>query len=505
MASYLGMTPEISVDPRRVVALRAGLPRRTGRYVLYFCQVQKRAEWSPALDYAIERANYLNLPVVVYEGLRPDYPYASARHHRFILDGVRELALRLAARGIGHFFYLPKLGERFPMVARLAADAALVVTDDHPTFVVPRHNASLQRSLDCPLFAVDGCDVVPLRTFDRAFPSAAVLRPRLHRLLPDLLALPDPLPQPRIDSLGLTFPSLPGLCRGIDVPDQPDDLDRLVKTTGVDLSVGAVRGVRGGRQAGLARLSQFLRDGLPRYAEGRNLADLDVTSNLSPYLHYGMLSAGEIARAAIAARPGGLGDVSVAAFVEELLVRRHLAHNFCIFTQNYQRISALPAWAQTSLAEHAADRRKVLYDRETLLSSRTADPLWNAIQTELRELGEPHGYLRMLWGKRIIEWSATYEEALATMIYLNDRFAYDGRDPNGYTNMLWCLGLHDRPFPRRPLFGLIRPMSSDGAGRRAQGPLYIDRVRRMLAESGGTLAGHSAKGRSEQLTFDGGR
>lgn len=479
-----------------MVTLRAGAPRAAARYVLYFCQVQRRAEWNPALDYAVEWANHLGLPVVCYEGVRPDYPHASARHHRFLVDGVQELATRLLKRGIAHWFYLPKLGERFPMVEALAQDAALVVTDDYPSFVVPRHNATLTARLDCPLFAVDGCDVVPLRAFDHAFPSAASLRPHLHRLLPDLLQRTDPCPRPRIDSLQLSLPALPGLQRGVEISGEEEDLDRLVKLTGVELSVAAVRRVRGGRAAGRTRLLRFLQDGLARYADGRNLADEDVTSGLSPYLHYGMLSSQEVAQSVMAARPGGLADPSVAAFLEELLVRRHLAYNFCLFTPEHSSLRALPAWAQSSLREHASDRRRVVYDRATLLGSRTADPLWNAIQTELRELGEPHGYLRMLWGKRVLEWSASYEDALAQLIYLNDRFAYDGRDPNGYTGILWCLGLHDRPFPRRPLFGLLRPMSSDGAGRRAKGPLYIERVRR-------TLAGQSAKGRSTQLTFDG--
>lgn len=486
------------IDPQRIVCLREGAPRPSGRYVLYFCQIQRRAEHNPALDYAIAWANHLGLPVVVYEGLRPDYPYASARHHRFILDGVRELALRLLDRGIAHVFCLPKRGERSAMVAALAEQAALVVTDDHPTFVVPRHNAKLARTLDGPLYAVDGCDVVPLRTFGRAFPTAAALRPHLHRLWPTLLGTPAPEPRPLHDSLSLRLPSLPGLVRGVDVSDEPADLERLIAETGIDLSVAAVRGVRGGRAAGLVRLRHFLAHGLAHYADGRNLAGQDVTSGMSPYLHYGMISADEIARTVIAARPQGLADPSVAAYIEELLVRRHLSHNFCLHSADPTQLAALPVWAQTSLREHGGDVRKVRYDRETLLRAKTADPLWNAIQTELRELGEPHGYLRMLWGKRVIEWAPTYQEALAFLIECNDRFAYDGRDPNGYTSILWCFGLHDRPFARRPVFGLLRPMSSDGAGKRAQGPVYIERVRR-------TLSGQSASGLSTQLGLGLGR
>ncbi|HMY59140.1 MAG TPA: deoxyribodipyrimidine photo-lyase [Pseudomonadota bacterium] len=481
-----------AIDPNRIVCLRQGSPRTSGRYVLYFCQIARRAEQNPALDYAIAWANHLRLPVVVYEGLRPDYPHASARHHRFILDGVRDFALRLATRGIAHVFYLPKRGERFAMLAALADQAALVVTDDHPTFVVPRHNRKLAQTLDCPLYAIDGCDVVPLRTFSRAFPTAAALRPHLHRLWPKLLAETLDEPQPIHDSLSLFLPALPGLVRGVDVSDVPADLDRQIVETGVDSSVAAVAFVRGGRTAGLLRLQRFLQHGLPHYAEGRNLAGQDVTSGMSPYLHYGMLSAGEVARAVIAAHPQGLAHPPVAAYIEELLVRRHLAHNFCLHAADPTQLAALPVWAQTSLREHGDDVRKVRYDRETLLRARTHDPLWNAIQTELRELGEPHGYLRMLWGKRVIEWAPSYKEALSFLIECNDRFAYDGRDPNGYTGILWCFGLHDRPFARRPVFGLLRPMSSDGAGKRAQGPVYIERVRR-------TLAGQSASGLSTQL------
>ncbi len=492
------MQPSFSVDPRRVVCLRDGHPRSGGRYVLYFCQIQRRAEWNPALEYAIEWANHLRLPVVVYEGLRPDYPYASARHHRFILDGVRDLGLRLAARGIAHWFYLPRLGERFAMVEALSSQAALVVTDDHPVFVVPVHNAALRKKLDCPLYAVDGCDVVPLRSFDRTFPSAAGLRPHLHRLWPDLLETPESRLRPIHDANSLPLPTLPGLMRGTEISDEPADLDRLVAEVGVDRSVSPVRGVRGGRRGGLLRLQRFVEHGLLHYADGRNLAGQDVTSGLSPYLHYGMLSADEIARTVIAANPRGQADPSIAAFLEELLVRRHLAHHFCLHSPDPTQLSSLPVWAQTSLREHAGDTRKVCYDRETLLRGRTSDPLWNAIQTELRELGEPHGYLRMLWGKRVIEWAPSYQEALSFLIECNDRFAYDGRDPNGYTNILWCFGLHDRPFARRPVFGLLRPMSSDGAGKRAQGSVYIERVKR-------TLQGQSAAGLSAQLGLELGR
>ena len=470
--------PEYDIDPRRLVVLRDGPPRPRGRYVLYFCQVVKRAEWHPGLDYAIARAEELGLPVVVYEGLRNDYPHACWRHHRFILDGVAELAGRLEARGIAHHFYLQqKDADRVPALLVLAGEAALVVTDDYPVFVVPEHNARAAARLDCPLYAVDSAGLAPMRAFPQRATAAFSLRPRVARLLPALLALRDPHRTPTRDSLSLRLPAVPGLVRGTELPSDPDALDGLCAQCGVDLRVAPAPGTIGGRRAGLARLRSFVTRHLPRYAGGRNRADEDVTSNLSPYLHYGMLAVREIVDAATSARPAGLSDPDVAAFVEELVVRRELAHNFCLHTPNPQTLAALPEWAQDNLRRHAGDRRPVVYDLKTLDAAATYDPLWNAIHTELRETGEPHGYLRMLWGKKIIEWAPTYEDALRFMIHLNDKYAYDGRDANSYTNFLWCFGLHDRPFPRRPIFGVMRPMSSASTGRKAGAQGYQDRVR----------------------------
>lgn len=488
------------VDPRRVVVLRGGAPRRRGQYVLYWCQVQKRAEWHPGLDYAAAQADALGVPLVVYEGLRPDYPHASWRHHRFILDGTRELAGRLAERGIAHWFYLSPAArsERIKMVQRLGAQAKLVVTDDYPAFIVPAQNAAAAQQLDCPLHAVDASGVAPLRAFTRQT-AAFTLRPRLRRLLPELLARPDPYLVPRRGSLELDLAAPPELVRGETLPDDAEELDRLIRTTGVDASVRPVAGVRGGRAAGLSRLRRFLARNLGAYAAGRNRADVDVTSNLSPYLHYGMLSPLELARSVLESNPRHQGALphppdepdGPAAFIEELLVRRELALNFCLHTPEHRSLAALPAWARENLERHAADPRRPGYDLATLERAATHDPLWNAIQTELVELGEPHGYLRMLWGKKIIEWAPTYTDALAWMIRLNDRYAYDGRDAVSYANILWCFGLHDRPFPRRPIFGVMRPMSSASTGKKAGAAAYIERVRaEVLARGSRPLGAH---------------
>lgn len=480
----LSTTPE-RVDPRRVHTLRSGPPRRgpDARYVLYFCQLGKRAEWHPGLDYAIARADELGLPVLVYEGLRHDYPHASWRHHRFILDGVSERAQRLAERGIAHYFHLGRAdAPRLPVVRELARAAALVVTDDYPAFIVPAHNQALQTRLDCPLYAVDSAGVAPMSAFSSALFAAFSLRSRIMPMLPALLRDAQPGRPPQRDSLDLTLPAeqLRGLrlVRGTELPPADDSaaLDELVRTSGVSLAVRPAPGTRGGRAAGRLRLERFFSQHLSEYAEGRNRADRDVTSNLSPYFHYGMLSPVEVVRAAIAARPAGLADPNVAAFVEELVVRRELALNFCHHTPEHQTLAALPAWARTNLRHHAADPRTPVYDLSAFESARTHDRLWNAVQRELVETGEPHGYLRMLWGKKIIEWAPSFEAALEYMITLNDRYAYDGRDAVSYASFLWCFGLHDRPFPRRKIFGVMRPMSSESTGRKAGAAGYLQRV-----------------------------
>ncbi len=479
------------VDPARIVEHRGGPPRKGGRYVLYFCQMQRRAEWNPALTFAAARADELGVPLLVYEGLRNDYPHASWRHHRFILDGVAEMGERLAQRGVAHVFHLQRAGEaRRPLVRMLGEAAALVVTDDYPAFIAPRQTARLLAQLSCPFYGVDGAGVAPMRAFPARETAAYTLRPKMTRLLPDLLLPADAPVAPRRESLSLlTEGQLPvALPSSTELPRDPEDLDRLVRGCGVDLSVRPAKGVRGGRTAGLVRLRRFLRDGLHHYTEGRNRADKDVTSNLSPYLHHGMLSPVEIAQAAIAASPAGRQDDNVAGFLEELIVRRELALNFCLYTTEHETLAGLPGWARENLQRHAADPRPTSYDGTTLEAGRTGDRLWNAVQDELRETGEPHGYLRMLWGKKLIEWAPTYEQALSGMIHLNDKYAYDGRDANSYTNFLWCFGLHDRPFPRRPIFGVMRPMTSDSMGRKAGATGYLGRLRETGVLPGGQAA-----------------
>ncbi len=249
------------------------------------------------------------------------------------------------------------------------------------------------------------------------------------------------------------------------------DIAALVASCEIDHSVAPSPSYRGGSAEAAKRLRRFLDDGLRRYAKEKNEPSAHATSGLSPYLHFGHISALEVALAVeeYAREHKLIAD----EFLEELIVRRELAFNFTRFTDDYESLDALPSWARETLAKHDGDPRPWLYTSAQLERAETHDELWNATQKELLRRGTIHGYYRMYWGKKIMEWSASHAEALGAMIGLHDKYALDGRDPNTYTNILWCFGLHDRPWFERPVFGQVRYMSYDGMKRKTDVAAYV--------------------------------
>ena len=446
---------EIGVHPARVRVIRdARLPPR-GEYVLYWCMVNQRAASNHALDAAIALGNRLRLPVVCYHALRPDYPHASDRLHAFVLQGLEELGAAMRARGVPYWLELPRnVRQHVPRLGRIGKRAAAVVSDWFPAFIIPGHLRGAARALDVPLVAVDASCVVPMQRIAERQVGAYTLRPKLRKLWPEYLGKRERAGEPRhaaaaerID-LGFSPERRPGR-----LVDRLDDFD-------IDHSVPPVADRPGGRRAALGALRTFVRKHVTEFHEARNSPDRHGQSGLSAALHWGLLFAGDVARACIDAH--GADQPGVAAFLEELLVRRELAFNYCLHTPVPAQLSfgSLPRWAQQTLSDHARDRREHLYTLEQLDRGATSDPLWNAAQRQLREEGRIHGYLRMLWGKKILEWSPTPHEALARLAHLNDRYALDGRDPASVANFMWILGLHDRPFQERPVLGKVRPMSS---------------------------------------------
>ena len=440
--------------------------RRDGKYVLYWAQMNRRVDSNHALVVAAQRANSLKLPILYYEGLTCTYPQANDRLHTFVLEGVPETQRRLAKLGIGYCFYL-RHRRRDPndVLYRLAEHAALVVTDDYPSFIAARHNASIPPKLRVPYLAVDSSCIVPMNLFPKREYAAYTIRPKLHRLLPQYLA-----PCPKLEvkhRWRLPAPewNTPVVCESIP---------QLVADCEIDHGVRPSLSFTGGRVAAERALDHFVENNLRRYARDKNQPAAHATSNLSPYLHFGMISSLEVALAVRA--QAGEHHIIADEFLEELIVRRELAFNHARHAQPPDALSHLPNWARQTLLDHARDPRDPVYDRSAFEKARTHDSLWNACQKEMLMRGKIHGYYRMYWGKKIIEWSPTCQDALETMVHIHDRYALDGRDPNTYAGILWCFGLHDRPWQKRPVFGMVRYMSLEGMKRKTGVDAYMREI-----------------------------
>jgi deoxyribodipyrimidine photo-lyase len=423
--------------------------------------MNRRAESNHGLKFAADLANELALPLLFYEGLTCTYPHASDRFHTFLLDGVAETSRRLAKLGIGYVFHLHKRrSDPNRALYHLAADAAALVTDDYPTFIAARHNATVPERVAIPYYVVDSSCIVPMAHFDKQEYAAYTIRPKIHKVLSKYL---QPVPPLRLKKKW-DLPVSPLHC-------EVENVTKLVSECEIDHSVAPSSEFRGGRKEAERRLAEFLEFNLRRYAKTSNQPSEKSTSGMSPYLHFGHISSLEIALAVKA--HAEKHKLIVDEFLEELIVRRELAFNFARFGPRPDTLTALPNWARATLAKHDGDPRQWVYTQDQFEKGETHDALWNATQQEMLRDGKIHGYYRMYWGKKIIEWSPTHQDALNTMIYLHDKYALDGRDPNTYTNILWCFGLHDRPWTERPIFGMIRYMGLEGMKRKTDVDAYI--------------------------------
>ena len=417
--------------------------RPAAGYVLYWMQQSQRAEFNPALEFAIEHANALGLPVLVCFGLT-GFPEANVRHYDFMLRGLAEVKRRLAERGVG--FVIRKVPPH-DLARALAADAALVVCDRGYLKIQRTWRARLAEGFDRRLVQVEGDVVVPIeRASGKHEYAARTIRPRLHRVWDEYL---EPLaPRPvrcRADRLNVAG--------DVDLDDVPGVLAGLK----IDPAVGPIRRFEAGEGAARARLAVFIDDALPRYGAERGKPEAGVASHLSPYLHFGQISPVEIA---LAARRAPASE-SRASFLEELIVRRELSMNHVFYAPDYDRYEVLPEWARKTLADHASDDRPHLYTRAQFEAAETHDPYWNAAMREMRATGYMHNHLRMYWGKKILNWSRDPEEAFETTLALNNRWFLDGRDANSFTNVGWIFGLHDRPWGPQPVFGTVRSMGAN--------------------------------------------
>ncbi len=451
----------------RIRKLNDAPPRENGRYVLYWSQMNRRVRVNQALERAIHVANELALPVLFYEGLTCDYPYASDRLHTFILQGVPDTQKQCAERGIGYLFYLRRRKtDPNDILYRLAADAAVVITDDYPSFIAAAHNSRVPAKIGVAFEVVDASCIVPMNRHEKRNYGAYTIRPRIKKMLPEYL---HPLTELKVKQpWNLELP------KDLHTSVTPANIPALAAACEINHSIPPSITYTGGHAEAERHLHSFLSDNLRNYARERNEPTKHATSNLSPYLHFGCISSLEVALSArdYAAHNSLIAD----EFLEELIVRRELAFNFARFTDRQDSLAVLPDWCRETMRQHAADKRDRLYTAQEMEAAETYDPLWNATQKELLLRGKIHGYYRMYWGKKMIEWSKTYEEALDLMIRLHDLYALDGRDPNTYTNILWCFGLHDRPWGSRPVFGSLRYMSYEGMKRKTNVNGYIEEI-----------------------------
>ncbi|UCB44914.1 MAG: deoxyribodipyrimidine photo-lyase [Spirochaetota bacterium] len=439
------------IQPERIQVLNSRKLNK-GRYVLYWMQQSQRSEYNHALEYAIDNANELSVPVVVYFGLTDSYPDANERHYEFMLEGLREIKDALSERGIQLVVQHCSPEEGVPGMAR---NASLIVADRGYLKHQVLWRDIVAQKVECPVVQVESDLIVPV---EAASPkeefTAGTFRPKINKQLSHYLK---PLKErfPKKDSLNLQFGSFELLTDKLDI----------------DKSVSPVNWIKGGTSEAKRRLDVFIEQKLGYFDDLRNDPSKDLVSHLSPYLHFGQVSSLYIALIV-----GACDSSGKEAFLEELIVRRELCMNFIHYNQSYDSFDSLPMWAKKTLLGHMQDHREYLYSPEELENANTHDEYWNAAQKEMVLRGKMHGYMRMYWGKKILEWSADPREAYRTACMLNNKYSLDGRDPASYTGVAWCFGKHDRAWKEREIFGKVRYMNNRGLERKFDIAQYVKKV-----------------------------
>lgn len=449
----------MTIRPERIRSLTPSSAPIAGEgAVVYWVNRDRRVHDNWALLYAQQVALERRAPLLVTFCLVPEFLGATLRQYDFMLAGLAEFERDLAALNIP--FRLLTGDPTTEVPAWLAKESpCLVVTDFEPLRIKTQWLDAVVRSAPCPVHQVDAHNVIPAWHVSPKLEFAAyTIRPKINRLLPTFLEeFPAPIVHP--------------FTRGELSPPTIDTARSILR---VDATVAPVTWITPGEAAARRALDAFV-DSIARYVN-RNDPMKDGQSNLSPYFHFGQLAPQRAALAAQAVRNASGAAEAVDSFLEELIVRRELADNFTMYNADYDRFEGFPAWAQRTLNDHRSDPREHTYTLEEWEGARTHDVLWNAAQRELSTTGKLHGYMRMYWAKKLLEWSATPEEALAIGIYLNDRYELDGRDPNGYAGVAWSIGgVHDRAWFERPVYGKIRYMNANGCASKFDVKGYIRR------------------------------
>ncbi len=475
-----------SYNQSRVSLLNKMSPNVQGEYVLYWMQAYRRLFYNHSLDFALSLAKNYKKPLVVYEGLRIDYPWNSERIHRFVLEGMQENFQTAKERGFTYWSFVEtKNNPAKGLLKKISEKALAIVTDNFPCFIIPEQTKKLSQKIDCPLYTVDGNGIIPLKLYGSFASAARILRPRIHSLFPEAyLHTANPNPTPH------DLPKYEAQPPFITWNPNEESIDQVLSKISFKNQVPAPRRNIGGRKIALNLLENFLCKNLLNYGEGRSnphSPEKSPSTGLSPYLHFGYISIDEIVISVLNWKskekwaPDLLNsnhkgkkqgyfhkENSICDFLDELLTWRDIGYLTFFLDPSFNKdLKILPDWVKNNIAVHEKDKREYVYTKEQLRYAKTHDPVWNAAQKELLITGKMHNYMRMLWGKKVMEWTSNFEEAFEILEDFNNLYAIDGRNPNSYTGILWCFGLFDRPwFPERNVFGNIRYMSSDSTLRK---------------------------------------
>jgi len=430
---------------------------KSGDFVLYWMQSSHRVENNWALTYAANQANKAHLPLVVFFGLTQDFPEANYRHYWFMLQGLKEVSTDLEKRKIK---FVIKLGSPAKNLVEISKDSSKIIVDKGYFKINTGWYRFAAENCEAPLIQVEDNVVVPVEeASNKEEYSAATLRPKLLAKLNYFLELPTEA-TPNKSSLALEIDTTKIL-----------DIENAMSKIEADKTVDKSGFFVGGTSQANKNLETFYQNNLAEYEKTGNNPENGVASNLSPYLHFGQISPIYVALKMLRTN-----YLEKHRFLEQLIIRRELAINFVHYNYNYDNFAGLPIWAQKTLMEHANDKRQFTYRVKEFEKGLTHDKYWNAAQKEMVKTGKMNGYMRMYWGKKIIEWTKTPSEAYEYALYLNNKYELDGRDPNGYTGVAWCFGKHDRPWQKRSVFGNIRYMNDRGLERKFDMKKYLDRV-----------------------------
>ena len=440
-----------------------------GDYVLYWLQASQRAEDNGALEYAVQQANRLEKPLLVGFGLMDDYPEANLRHYVFMLEGLQDVQASLKRRNIK---MVVQRGSPDEVALKLGKDASLVVTDRGYLRIQKAWREQVAEKLECKLVQVEDNVVVPVNlASDKREHAARTLRPKIHKHLEEFLvdltttSVDKSSLNLSVDSVDLSNPE--ELARGMKLEQQVEPVSQFFK---------------GGTSQAKAIFRTFLEEKFSDYDENRNQPQTNDVSHMSKYLHFGQISPVYLVQEV---RHSGGSQKNTESFVEEVVVRRELAMNFVNFTNDYDSYTCLPDWAKKTLEEHKDDQRDEIYTRDELENAQTHDDYWNTAMNEMRFTGYMHNYMRMYWGKKILEWTNTPQYAHETTLYLNNKYFLDGRDPNSFSNVAWIFGNHDRGWTERAIFGKVRYMNANGLKRKADPDAYVEKVNEMVERAKG--------------------